>query len=139
MIWELSPQGFCRNGIQFSFYGNDFIRIFFANIIYKFSRYLTPPSFLMATQTHCLICRTCLRVGGAWCFTCPGYVHVKCSGLARSCDHYHGFSCHRCTSQFHSTNDMHECNPPTLATTTLPQNHPHPSTAPHSQNSREPS
>ena len=54
-------------------------------------------------------------------------------------DHYDEFSCHRCTSQFHSAKDKHECNPPTLATTKLPQMHPHPSTAPHSQNSREPS
>ena len=64
-------------------------------------------------------------------------MHVKCSGLARSSDHYDNFSCHRCTSQFHSANDKHKCNPPTLATTTLPQMHPHPSTAPHSQNSGE--
>ena len=54
-------------------------------------------------------------------------------------DHYDEFSRHRCTSQFHSANDKHECNPPTLATTTLPQMHPHPSIAPQSQNSREPS
>ena len=91
----------------------------------------------MATQTHCLICKSSLRGGGVWCFTSPGYMHVKCSGLARSSDHYDDFSCHRCTSQFHSANDKHECNPPTLATTTLPQMHPHPSTAPHSQNSGE--
>ena len=91
----------------------------------------------MATQTHCLICKSSLRGGGVWCFTCPGYMHVKCSGLARSSDHYDDFSCHRCTSQFHSANDKHECNPPTLATTTLPQMHPHPSPAPHSQNSGE--
>ena len=38
-----------------------------------------------------------------------------------------------------SANDTHECNHPTLATTTLPQTNRHPSTAPHSQNSREPS
>ena len=91
----------------------------------------------MATQTHCLICKSSLRGGGLWCFTCPGYMHVKCSGLARSTDHNDDFSCHRCTSQFHSANDKHECNPPTLATTTLSQMHPHPSTAPHSQNSGE--
>ena len=91
----------------------------------------------MATQTHCLICKSSLRGGGNWCFTCPGYMHVKCSGLARSSDHYDDFSCHRCTSQFHSANDKHECNPPTLATTTLPQMHPHPSTTPHSQNTGE--
>ena len=91
----------------------------------------------MAPQTHCLICKNSLRGGGDWCFTCLDYMHVKCSGLARSSDHYDDFSCHRCTSQFHSANDKHECNPPTLATTTLPQMHPHPSTAPHSQNSGE--
>ena len=89
----------------------------------------------MATQTHCLICKSSLRGGGVWCFTCPGCMHVKCSGLARSSDHYDDFSCHRCTTQFHSANDKHECNPPALATTTLPQMHP--STAPHSQNSGE--
>ena len=91
----------------------------------------------MATQTHCLIYKSSLRGGGVWCFTCPGYMHVKCSGLARSSDHYDDLSCHRCTSQFHSANDKHECNPPTLATTTLPQMHPHASTAPHSQNTGE--
>ena len=91
----------------------------------------------MATQTHYLICKNSLRGGGFWCFTCPGYMHVKCSGLARSSVHYEDFSCHRCTSQFHSANDKHESNTPTLATTTLPQMHPHPSTAPHSQNSGE--
>ena len=91
----------------------------------------------MATQTHCLICRNSWRGGGDWCFTCPGYVHVKCSGLARSRDQYDDFSCHRCTTHFHSANDTHGCNPSTLATSTLPQIHPHPSTAPHSQNSRE--
>ena len=64
-------------------------------------------------------------------------MHVKDSGLARSSDHYDDFICHRCTSQFHSANDKHECNPPTLATTTLPQMHPHTSIAPHSQNSGE--
>ena len=93
----------------------------------------------MVTETHCLICRNSLRGGGVWCFTCPGYIHVKCSGVARINDQYGDFSCHSWTSQFHAANDPHECNPPTLATTTLPQIHPHPSTAPHSQNSREPS
>ena len=66
-------------------------------------------------------------------------MHVKCCGLARSSDHYYDFSCHRRTSQLHSTNGTHECNPPTLATTTLPQMHPHPFNYPQSQNSREPS
>ena len=37
------------------------------------------------------------------------------------------------------TKDPHQCNPPTLAITTLSHLHPHPSTAPLSQNSREPS
>ena len=64
-------------------------------------------------------------------------MQVKCSDLARSSDHYDDFSCHRCTSQFHSANDKHECNTPTLATTTLPQIHPHPLNAPHSQNAGE--
>ena len=91
----------------------------------------------MATQTHYLIFKNNLGGGGVWCFTCPGYMHVKCSGLARSSDHYDDFSCHRCTSQFNSANDKHEGNPPTLATTTLPQMHPQPSTTPHSQNSGE--
>ena len=135
---NLTPQIFCRDGIHFSFYGNGFFTNFLANIIYKFFR-LSDTAVLpqMATQTHCLICRNNLRGGGVWCFTCPGYMHVKCSGLARSIDHYDNFSCHRCISQFHSTNDTHECNLPTLATTTLPQIHPQPSTAPHTQNSRE--
>ena len=57
--------------------------------------------------------------------------------LARSSDHYEDFSCHRWTSQYHSANDTHRCSPPTLATITLPQLHPQPSTAPHSQNARE--
>ena len=105
---------------------------------HKFSRYFdTAVLPKMATQTHCLICKNNLRGGGVWCFTCPVYMHVKCSGIARSSDHYDDFSCHRCTSQFHSANDKHECNPPSLATTTLPQMHPHPSTAPLSENSGE--
>ena len=89
----------------------------------------------MASQTHCLIYKNSQRGGGVWCFICPGYMHVKCSGLARSSVHYDDFSCHCCTFQFHSANDKHEYNPPTLATTTLPQMRPYPSTAPHSQNS----
>ena len=92
----------------------------------------------MATQTHCLICKNSLR-GDVWCFTCSGCMHVKCSGLDGSSDDYDNFSCHRCTSQFHRANDTQECNPPTLATTTLAQLYPHPSTDPLLQNSRDPS
>ena len=33
-----TPQMFCRDGIHFSFYGNDFFTNFLANLIYKFSR-----------------------------------------------------------------------------------------------------
>ena len=65
----------------------------------------------MATQTHCLVCRNSLRGGASQ--------EAEVFGAP--------------------ANDRHECNPPTLATTTLPQIHRHPSTAPHSQNSREPS
>ena len=93
----------------------------------------------MATQIHCLICKNSLRSGGVCCLTCIGYMHVKCSGLSHSSDHYDDFSCLRCTSLFHSANDPHECNPPTLATTTLSQLHHHPSTASQSQNSKQPS
>ena len=35
---NLTPQMFCRDGIHFSFYGNDLFTIFLAIIIYKFSR-----------------------------------------------------------------------------------------------------
>ena len=35
---NLTPQMFCRDGIHFSFYGNDFFTNFLANLIYKFSR-----------------------------------------------------------------------------------------------------
>ena len=35
---NLTPQMFCRDGIHFSFYGNDFFTNILANLIYKFSR-----------------------------------------------------------------------------------------------------
>ena len=35
---NLTPQMFCRDGIHFSFYGNDFFTNNLANLIYKFSR-----------------------------------------------------------------------------------------------------
>ena len=67
------------------------------------------------------------------------FMHLKCSVVSRSNDHYDNFSCHRCISQAHSANDTFANKHPTLVTITLPELHPHPSTAPHSQNSGEPS
>ena len=93
----------------------------------------------MANKTQWFICKNNLLGGSVRCFTCPGYMHVKCSGLARRSDLYDDFSCYRSTSQFHIANETRQCNPPTLDTTKLPQFHPHNCTAPHSQNSREPS
>ena len=50
----------------------------------------------MADQTHCFICTKHLHGGGVYCYECEKYMHVKCSGLARSKDHVPGFVCINC-------------------------------------------
>ena len=49
---NLTPQMFCRDGVHFSFYGNDFCTNFLANVVLKFSANLTPPSFLKWLLKH---------------------------------------------------------------------------------------
>ena len=49
-------------------------------------------------QTHCSICNGHLKRGGVWCYSCGTYLHVGCSGLKSSRDHYEGFICPKCKS-----------------------------------------
>ena len=49
----------------------------------------------MSEQTNCSQCSGHLRGGGVWCSSC-GYVHVRCSGLAKSADWIIGFVCRAC-------------------------------------------
>ena len=84
----------------------------------------------MATQRRCLLSKNRLRGREFWCFTCTGYMHVKCSHLDGSSDPYDNFSSHRCTSQFYSPNGTYESHRPTLATSTLTELHPLAYTAP---------
>ena len=49
----------------------------------------------MSTQSNCAQCNKPLHKNGVWCGIC-GYIHVKCSGLARGKDWTTDFICMHC-------------------------------------------